>query len=564
MIGALSRKARQVMADPALRRYLLERLSGRIKPPPPFTPGYPPYLQSLALTVPASLPPLPVFDSPPPASSLAVDLPGAQIRLDPTDPGHLFELSFPDIETKLAVHRFAWLPIQGVSVAPGWVAALWKEWLRRHGQPGDGWEWHPYTAAERVINLLDYFGKAGGFPSPASDSLMALAAHGPAILARLEYFGDHYTGNHLSNNGRGLHALGCALHWAECADLGAQILLAEADRLFAPSGMLREGSAHYHLLLTRNYISAWLAARRLGRPETEDLGRIAGRCLAAARHLDLPGGLPLVGDISPDCPPSFLSGLLPSGTGGWVDGLTPQDAAAVAQLERPSLPDPLADGWARLDHGDWSLLVHASPAGWPLMPGHGHHDLGGFELHWKGLPLFVDPGRGEYGETGEAAHYRSAYVHNGLMLDDTDPTPPNRPYYDDSFRVRAGGAPPALSVTPDRIILDHHGFKRQGATSCRRSWTFGPSGLLVDDDIAGRGTHAIQRSLITTWATRQTPGGIAIDTPKGLIQVSCPSAARLEPMKRWEAYGRAVPATRIVFEERSGLPFTGFFSVEAV
>ena len=49
-------------------------------------------------------------------------------------------------------------------------------------------------------------------------------------------------------------------------------------------------------------------ARKFDRPETDTLGQIAGRALSVCPLFDLPGGLPLIGDISPDCPPDYLAG----------------------------------------------------------------------------------------------------------------------------------------------------------------------------------------------------------------------------------------------------------------
>ena len=60
---------------------------------------------------------------------------------------------------------------------------------------------------------------------------------------------------------RGLYRLGLDLGLDACADLGGLILVEEAGRIFLPSGVLREGSSHYHLLAARNYADAWLAAR---------------------------------------------------------------------------------------------------------------------------------------------------------------------------------------------------------------------------------------------------------------------------------------------------------------
>ena len=66
------------------------------------------------------------------------------------------------------------------------------------------------------------------------------------------------------------------------------------------------------------------------------------------------------------------------------------------------------------------------------MPGHGHQDLGSFELHDGLSEVIVDPGRGSYADP----EYAGAGVHSGVMIDGLDPAPVNRPYYDDAFRHR--------------------------------------------------------------------------------------------------------------------------------
>ncbi len=564
-MGAVIRKVRQVLGDPALRRYLLDRALGRQAPPPAFTAGRPPYLESTDIPLPAGYPKFDELPLSTPSTPLTIQLPGAMLTLDPRTPGALFDHNFSDIETRLAVHRFAWLPLQAEGLDPAWPVVLWREWRARFGTPGSGWEWHPYTAAERLINLLDFARRAGGLPGPAADTAGVLAAHGPAIAARLEYFGDHYTGNHLANNGRGLFILGCAMNWDQCATLGGRIMLEEARRIFTPSGLLREGSSHYHLLLTRNYLSAWLTGRRAGRPETAELGAVAASAWMAAKLFDLPGGLPLIGDISPDCPPSFLAGLASGEGDGWLALLPTEDRQALAGLKRDiGAAEPVGDGWAGARYGQWALLVHAAPQGWPFMPGHGHQDLGGFELHWRGLPLIVDPGRGTYGETGEAARYRAAEVHNGLTVDGADPTPPNRPYYDDAFRLREGGAPPVLQADDGGVILVHSAFRRQGVRGCERQWTLSDQGTIIKDRVDGRGTHDLTRTLVTTWPVRLQDGAAIIETPGGAVRVTADGRFSLSPLTRWRAYGRGEAATRITIAERTALPWHGKIILEAI
>ena len=558
---ALSRKLGNIASDPTLQRWLVERALGRTSGPPPFTPHRPPKLTAVDFDLGTAPPPSgfqTILGNDQPQAVLSLALPGADIVLNPGEAGALFDQDFPDLETCLAVHRFAWLP-QMPDVDPAWVVALWREWRGRFGIPDDSWAWHPYTAAERGIALVNYARRVG-LPGPREETLAVLSAHIPAIAARLEYSGEHYTGNHLTNNGRGLWHLGLALGWEQGAALGAKILLTEAERIITPNGILREGSSHYQLLLTRNYLDCWLAARSHHRPEAQALGEIAARMMNAAGMFALPGGLPLVGDISPDCPPAFLTGILPSGSGGWWDLLDSAERDAINSLRRDHAPSA-ADGWLRADLGEWAGLWYAAPDGWPFMPGHGHQDLGSAEIHWCGLPLFIDPGRGGYGEDGEAALYRSAAIHGLLQVDGADPTSANRPYYSDSFRRRAGGGPPELTAKPGEVQLIHHGFSRQKVDTVERVWNFSEK-LVIDDKVSGSGRHTLCRRLVTPWPVEVTDETAIITTPKGKLRVSADVPLTTRPITHWSAYGRGTPATAIEAQASAPLPWRGRMCVE--
>lgn len=450
------------------------------------------------------------------------------------------------------------------------MQTIWAAWQTAHGEPRDDWAWHPYTAAERAINVLR-FARGHGLPGPRSDTLAVLAAHGPAIAARLEYFGDHHTSNHLDNDGRGLFQLGLAFNLPACADLGGRILVEEAKRIFSPSGVLREGSSHYHLLLTRNYADAWLAARAHRRPEENALRGIVSRALAAASRLALPGGLPLVGNISPDCPPDFLSGLIPGADlpFGWTGLLDPDERDALSPLIAESRSadeaDLAADEWLRVDAPPWAGLWHAAPMGWSAMPGHGHQDIGSFEVHYANDAVFVDPGRGAYGETGEAAFYRSASAHNSLIVDGKDPYPPNRPYYDDPFRHRIGGPPPVLATADDGVALGHHGYSRIGGVGAvDRRWRFATDGFSVTDQVGGSGNRTVTRTLVTSLPVDLGGDAAVVRGRAATYRVTSDAPLRLDSATRWRAYGDGEPATMIRFEDRVSLPWTGTISVEVV
>ncbi|MGH6661729.1 MAG: hypothetical protein ACREB6_09320, partial [Rhodospirillales bacterium] len=337
MIQTPIHKARQLAVDPVLCRWLARRLIGATVAPPPFTPHRPPYLSGPAVDAGESRPPKPwpPLAAVPPVEPITLPLPGLKLTLRPGDERGVFKRAFADVETLLALHRFAWLPlVDDGKVKNSWAQALWSEWRQSFAsgsaEQKPGWAWHPYTAAERACNLLDLAATAG-LPGPVADTTRLLDRHIGAIFERLEYFGDHDTSNHLANDGRGIFRVALALGRGGWADIGARILIEEAARILLPSGVLREGSSHYHLLIARNYADAWLAARAYGHRAEPTLKSIAARALAVAPHLMLPGGLPLIGDVSPDCPPEFLAGLASGDTdSGWVARLAGDHRAALA------------------------------------------------------------------------------------------------------------------------------------------------------------------------------------------------------------------------------------------
>ncbi|MDO8607361.1 MAG: heparinase II/III family protein [Phaeospirillum sp.] len=568
MLRALIRKGRQLAGDPVLRRWLLLRLVRLTPAEPAFTPHLPPSLgpdwRGLGLEPTATVfSPLPEGA---PRGRLTLRLPGMAVEIEPGDEVALVARVFGDPETQLGLHRFAWVPMMQTGDDPRWVGAVWRAWRARFGAPDESWAWHPYTAAERAIILLT-FARRHGLPGPTEDTRALLAAHAPAIATRLEYFGEHHTSNHLFNNARGLYLLGLALGLPQATETGARILLAEAGRIFLPSGVLREGSSHYHLLLTRSLASVWLAAR--GRPEAEAFEAQLRRAVAALPHLALPGRFPLVGDVSPDCPPQHLFCLLPGGDrrSGWMDLLPPDDRSRLAGLLDQAAGSSLVeDGWLRAGFGDWTGLWHVDPDGWSQMPGHGHQDCGGFELHFEAEAVFIDPGRGSYALAGEAEETVTARAHNGLSVDGFDPYPANKPYYAPAFRRAVAGAPPRLAQDDTGVTLNFGGFSRlNGVGSVERSWRFQGRGLVLSDRVEGRGRHAIIRRLHTTCRVETMATGVRLVAASGRrFTISASGAAiTVLPIVSWTAYGQGEPASRIEFALVTDLPWSGGITVEA-
>jgi hypothetical protein len=569
VLDGVIRKARRITGDPVLRRWLVGRVLGRYAGEPAFTPHQPPYLDDqLPLGRESPAPPVPFSALPdePPERPIEFDLAGTRVTVEPGNEGEVFERHFDDREVELALHRFAWLPSIGNEIDPAWVQVLWSAWCARFTQPKDGWAWHPYTTAERAANILSFAGSRG-LPGPLDDTLALLNEHGLAIAKRLEFFGDHHTSNHLANNGRGLFLLGLALGLPKATDLGGRILCHEAARLFGGSGILREASSHYHILLAKQYAECWFTARRHGRSETADLATVTARALAVIPNLVLGGGMPLIGDISPDIAPDALGNLTAHGT--WRAGLDEGDRKALNELAT-SVPAPdeaalVEDGWLRADFASWSCLWHLAPGGWCPMPGHGHQDAGAFELHHDATPVFVDPGRGAYGDTGDAAFYASARAHNTVLIDDADPYVPNRPYYDDAFRRAVGGPAPLMERLPDGVRTVHHGYGRlAGLGAVERQWRFATAGFAIDDRVDGSGRHFVRRLLHTPLAATRDGDAVVLDGNGTQFRITADASLDIRSVTRWTAYGRGEPATAIDAAIETQLPWSGSLKVEVV
>ena len=575
MIAGLMQKGRQLANDTVLRLWLWRRITGQAPKPPLFTRHVPPYASTL-LPLAAETPQQQNHEvtaacRPEPT---CLNLAGTGVDVVPGTERRLMASEFDDLETRLALHRFQWLPLMEAEARPdgALVAALWRAWASAYAEPSDDWPWHPYTAAERAVNVLGYARRAGMWPAEGAASI--LARHAPAIAAKLEFFGSHDTSNHLAANGRGLYTLGLELGLPRAAALGFRILTEEARSLFMPSGMLREGSSHYHLLVLRNYLDSWLLARRCGRGrDAETLQDIALKASRPLHALAMPGRLPLIGDVSPDCPPSFLVGLVDQAQRetGWFALLDRAERIAIGDLlgHAPGIAEIsrelTADGWLRAGTGDWALLSHAAPGGMPPMPGHSHQDCGAFELHWRKTALVIDAGRGRYGESGVAARARGATVHSGLTVSGADPFPANKPYYDAAFRRSVAGPPPVIACEAESARLTHHGFSRLGdVAEATRTWHWRGNAVRIEDTVEGRSERQIVRRLLTPWPAMSQNGCVIIAAGSERFAISADAPIRIEPSVHWPAYATEAPATMLIAETHASLPFNGWIEIKAL
>lgn len=559
-MSALLRKINRVLGDPILRRWLLGRIIRRWQPES-FHRLHPPYLNNQGPSINKKIEPqFADLNDDTPDKPLQLSLAGEVLTIEPGDVRPLMERRFTDTESLLALHRFSWIPAAGYNCDPAWVSVMWRAWMDIHGEKNSvDWAWHPYTAAERLINILS-FAERVGLPGPRTESQRILAKHGPAIWQNLEYFGEVNTGNHLANNGRGLFLGGLKLGFEDWVEQGSKILIREAQRIFSPAGILNEGSSHYHLLATRWYAECWLAAQSAELSVAGELGEITERALSVMPVFNMPGGLPLIGDVSPDCMPEYLVGLVTGIKTGWLATLTEPEFNVLYKARKKLSFDrdsAATTGWLHKQNGDWNTVWHVAPNGWSEQPGHAHLDFGNFELHCGDIPVIRDLGRRSYGQSGDQDLGSNA--HNSLSINSCDPYPPNKPYYSEDFRRSVCGRSPVVNETSDSLTITTDSFARfKNLGAWKRQWNFGKDRLTITDHVEGRGRHRVERYLHTT-----LPISILDDQINmGGFRLQADQSAETQPAAYWRAYGQSEPATTIIFSAEVTLPWSGAIHLE--
>jgi hypothetical protein len=330
--------------------------------------------------------------------------------------------------------------------------------------------------------------------------------------------------------GAALYLNGLAGGGEDKAAQGLRLLLSAAEAGLSPSGITREGSSLRQLQLARLFADCWLAAR--GRPEQRRLAALVRSVIGALDAITLPGGLPEIGEA-----PAGLD---------FRDPFAHLDEAgrqAVEELRRQARLNDLEilrqDGWLRLDSGPWSGLWHCMPGGWPPHGGLAHHDLGAPELHWRGMPLFVDPGPGR----------PAGAQHGGLSLDGNDPYPETRDLYSEAFRRDVAGPAPELRTIHDGVRLAMDGYARFGGhRQIERHWHLDGAALRIDDIVLGTGRPRIERRLVTPWAVERGEAGLTLSRNEHRLLLSGDSAVSLK---------QADGLTTILFTARVNLPWHG-------
>lgn len=432
---------------------------------------------------------------------------------------------FDDPEDAFLAYRFGWclrLLAQGLSDAQILYlveqAVVWSR-KQRASEGAEGWD--SYSVSERIVHWLFLLSgySLRGLPriNLTAELENELKAHVRFLSNHLEFHGV-LTNNHLINNARALYLAGvCALD-SRLRDMGRELLEYGAREMFTSSGFLQESSSHYHLLLCRTYLETFWAALH-----TEDkifLARMRDRIrqmVRAAVFFQDSAVLPLVGDVSPDFPPSFHQEV--SRAGRWMLG----EEAMAKNIDRgwhslfinaerfkahPAYNEALParsskeiyddSGYYRLRFRGWELILYVNPRGYVPPRSHGHSDLLGFVLHYEGTPLLIDTGRSTYQDIPLGRYARSIRAHNSISVDGMEPCVVN------GHNGYVSTMLPAYYERPPKVTIEEQEDHIQVTIVCRgfervwpdvvvtRTFWLGASYFSFEDNISGSGRHSVE------------------------------------------------------------------------
>lgn len=396
--------------------------------------------------------------------------------------------------------------------------------------------WQTYSTVERIVCWLIVLGMTEMEADKDNKIVSSIIKQMSHIQRNLEYYGENFTGNHFFNDGRGLYIGGSLLGIPEFVELGRKIIKNSLDKIIPDGGFLREGSTHYQFLITKWICDIFWIARLCGDRKFEMYlkPRLEG-CLSGCVFFLVCASdkisMPFIGDISPDLTPSWLIGVvnvaeyLISGKynrifdkEGYQAILSKKCWNTTSEIVYDKCSLCGNNDWKKIISAGYRIFAHVNNSIYPNnLTGHFHHDSGSFVAYFQELPLFIDCGRVNYCQEGLGMWMKSCYSHNLLVIDNLNPEPDMRTFYNDSFIKDYFGAKPIIEKFEDSIVATIYGGKRcKGVEVYKRYIKVIDDKVFITDKIDGWGKHEGKMifHISELWDVVEDNGGILIKNKK--------------------------------------------------
>lgn len=424
---------------------------------------------------------------------------------------------FQDAEMNVSIDRWGWLitgaggeylpfsPEEGILLIQSWC----YQFINDEKLAKDA-----YSTGERISNAVLFF-SLHKFTIP-KDIKLIIEKLAYQVAEQIEYLSSGLTGNHAFNNARALYFAGYLNSSSAFTKMAIAVARERLPVLVTDSGFMGEGSSHYHFLFTRWVLEIIWMARTVNdhdvlkffSPYAEKLVQNCWFFLIQDRN-DLSWSFPLIGDISPDCPPKWLIALpwstialsiyrpkcLPAAPEplGWSElfggvEMGNIDAALINVVASSTC------GWHRVEGFDWTVITYLPEKSGYMEATHAHQDLGSFVAYYKGKPVIIDAGRFDYTNSPTSRYGKSANSHNTLIVDDIEPVTEVLGWMLPAYGKISSGLSVHHNSDNVKILLWHDGFKRIALNkiSHERSIILTSNSLEIIDCIQGSGFHSLR------------------------------------------------------------------------
>jgi len=350
---------------------------------------------------------------------------------------------YNDPEDTMSLHRFGWLLkmlVDKENELDLYTAFKWiEDWLCSQKRLKNSISWESYSVSERIVNWLLFLCAAKPFIKIDNTRILNLQNelfdHLKYLAFNLEYRKDK-TNNHIINNARALYIGGRLLGFEFAEKIAKLIITNETDKLIK-NGILNEGSTHYQLLVTKNYLEIfWIAHKTKDEKLISWLkGRIKNMLDICNDFIIENNGqleMPFIGDVSPDSNPDWLIGYPFNSSktqfSGWSKlwgNFNEFDDLLINMINinnNNELGSLKKNQWVRITNSSsttFSIIKNS------FIKSHAHQDDGSFYFMYKETPIIIDPGLKNYLKDDSISRYQlSANSHNVITINGCGVIPP--------------------------------------------------------------------------------------------------------------------------------------------
>ncbi len=429
---------------------------------------------------------------------------------------------FPSHEQYVSLHRWNWLlwsasdPNSLINHEHGF--ALVRSYLNEMGTLPKSAASESYTVGERISNICLFSReKSSNWNNIPEDIQIAIKQKIGFLSRRLEIL-PKLTGNHIINNARALMLAGHSCNEILTIRLSRELLKKYLPVLIDNKGFLREGSSHYQFLFCRWLLEIRFVCEEMGDYETLDvIKKYLPNVLKACDFFTINKKIPLLGDISPDCEPSWLSELSNSAIAQFNEDVKSKNNVDVIDKKNANWSNLFRDfksdssilwhkgddnneiwkngnEWFRLDYQGWSAIWHVENPSGPAIASHAHDDLGSFVLYKDNEEVIIDPGRFNYERNVFSDYSKSANAHSALLVNNNSAILSKRENkLPQNFRKAHTSIDFKKLNDSCEVIIKHDGFKRVSNKigSHIRKFIFTSKNIIIEDVIEGSGEYMI-------------------------------------------------------------------------